>query len=422
MTTLTSGALWTSVLPAWERDYYSLLLLENLRTKSVLVPFTTMKEDFKAADSGVVVFTEIYDTDPNINALAESTIWLQGAYLDSRTISIQLEIHGDLLKFSDYSEIVRYVNAGNMRGLVDGKISQNQNDYLDILARNAFLTHPGKIFGNGDVSRVTIGAADYFIPDYAELARVHLEESEVPGVNNPGDGDGQTIVCVTTPRVIHDIRTAAGSNWLEVQEYAGSMRKFTSEVGMWGGVRFIKTNRMKLWNAGAVGNQSTLNGATVVGQGAQQSVDGFTVGQSNSTRYVVVAASAGFTVGESVTISDVTLNGGAGNPPLETDGTIETRRIVAKDVGGANRLVFNKPLLKPHNTGDLVTKGVDIHGSIFMGGPGVVYGVGERPGVIVPPKHDDMMMLNRYGWRGFLKFQMFRPEFLEVRETAATAG
>ncbi len=48
------------------------------------------------------------------------------------------------------------------------------------------------------------------------------------------------------------------------------------------------------------------------------------------------------------------------------------------------------------------------------------YAVGERPGVIQPPKYDDLMMVNRYGWRGFLKFQLFRPEFYEVVETTGS--
>ena len=44
---------------------------------------------------------------------------------------------------------------------------------------------------------------------------------------------------------------------------------------------------------------------------------------------------------------------------------------------------------------------------MFHGGSSVVYGVGERPNVIVPPKYDDLQMVNRIGWRGFVKFQQF---------------
>ena len=423
MPDLTTGLIWSSTLPSWQRNYYSMLLQETLRTKSILVPYTAYKEDFAAANSGVVVFTEVFDTDPNFNALTESGIWLSGGALDSRTVSISLEIHGDILKFSDYNEIVQYVNKGDMRGLVCEKIGQNQVDYLDLLARNAFLSHPNKnALINGTLTpagaRTSITSADLFDPDLCETIRVHLEEHEVPGVSAVGDGDGQDIVCVTTPRVIKDIRTAASSKWLEVQEYAGAQRKFNSEVGMWNGIRFIKTNRLRLLNYGTIEHQTTLNGATVTGQGARSTVDTvYTVGQSGATQYVTLTTVTGFEVGKYITIHDVTKNGGAGNPPIETDGTQETRRIVY--VSGSN-VYFDKPLLKPHANGDLITIGMPIHSSIFMGGPGVVYAVGERPNVIQPPKYDDLMMVNRYGWRGFLKFQLFRPEFYEVVETTGS--
>ena len=57
---LTTGLHWASTLPSWQRDYYSLLLLETLRTKSILVPFALMKEDFAAANSGVVIVGHVW--------------------------------------------------------------------------------------------------------------------------------------------------------------------------------------------------------------------------------------------------------------------------------------------------------------------------------------------------------------------------
>lgn len=420
----TTGMLWSTTLPSWQRDYYAMLLLETLRTKSILVPYTVTKQDYAAAQSGTIIYTEVFDTEPDWSPLTETGIWLSGAHLDSRTVSIALEIHGDILKFSDYNEVVQYVNKGDMRGLVRDKIGQNQKDYLDILARNAFLQHPyvsrfvNSVLGSGTgYTRADLDSADLFDPDIVETVRVHLEENEIPGVVAVDDSDIPTIVCVTTPRVIKDIRTGNASKWLEVIEYAGSGKKFTGEVGMWGGVRFVRTNRLRLRNHGVVTTQTTLNGATVAGQGAAATVDTvYTPGQSGSTRYITVTSATGFAAGQYITIHGT--GNGSGNPPLESDGTQETRRIVS--INGAN-LALDKPLLKPHADGAYVTNGLDVHSSIFMGGPGVVYGIGEAPNVIMPPKYDDLMMVNRYGWRGFLKFQLFRPEFFEVVETAGSS-
>ena len=422
MTDLITGMQWSSSHPNWQRDYYSMLLMETLRTKSILVPFCTVNRDHAAQKTGTVVHSEVYDTEPNWNPLAETDIWLRGAHLDSRTVSIDLAIHGDVLKFSDYSEIVQFINAGNIDGLVRSKIGQNQVDYLDILARNAFLAHPNKIYsGAANAARVDLAAGDVFNVNTAELARTHLEENEVPGVNNPNDEAVEAIVCVTSPRVIHDIRLAAGTEWQDAQYYEKTGRKFTREVGMWGGVRFIRTNRMRLRNAGVVSYQGTLAVAAAAGEGAAVTVDVvYSPGQTGALRYIEVqtAEATNYTAGQYITIHS-SLVGGAGLAPIDSDGTQETRRIVSVDTIN-DQLALDKPLLKPHAVGDYVTVGLDVHSSVFVGGPSVVYAIGEDPHVIQPPKTDDLLMVNRYGWRGFMNFQMFRPEYFEVVESAGT--
>ena len=166
--------------------------------------------------------------------------------------------------------------------------------------------------------------------------------------------------------------------------------------------------------------QTTLAAATAKGQGSAATVDGvYSVGQSNSTRYVTVATgeAANFAVGDTVTIHSQNAGDGAGHPPVETDGTQETRRIVG--ISGDN-VSFDKPLLKEHASGDFVTKGTPIHQSIFMGGAAVAFGIAERPTPTFPPKIDDLLMINRVGWRGMFKFQQFRPEWIEVHETSGT--
>lgn len=426
----TTGALWQSSIPNWQRIYYEGLLMETLRTKSIMVPYTVMKEDFTAKKTGIMNFTEVYDTEPNWNTISETDLWLSGAHLDSRSQTISLEVHGDILKFSDYSEITTYINNGDIRGLVREKIGQNLTDTLDILARNAFLAHPYPVYAGGtQADRASITADDLFDPDLAELARTHLEEHEIPGVVAVDDSGVQSIVCVTTPRVIHDIRTAAGSDWLELQQYAGGSRKFNGEVGTWNGVRFVRTNRLVLRNYGAVEQQSTLAAASVKGQGAAATVDTiYSVGRDpNATRYITVAANSdgasglAFKVGDYITIHSATA-GEAGKAPNEADGTQETRRIVAVSGTGSVNLSLDKPLMKPHASGDYVTKGRTLHASLFMGGPSVVFGVAERPTPILPPKFDDLMMINRIGWRGMFKFQQFRPEYYELHLTAGSTN
>src|SRR5512141_3018091 len=100
-----TGAIFSGALPAGQRTFYEQLLLDNLRTKSILVPYTVMKEDFRGRDTGRITYSEVMDTDPNFNGQSEDTLWLPGAHLDSRSVSIDLAIHGDVIKVSDYNEL-----------------------------------------------------------------------------------------------------------------------------------------------------------------------------------------------------------------------------------------------------------------------------------------------------------------------------
>ena len=414
-----TGAIFTSAVPSWQRVWYEQKLLDTIRMQSILVPYTITKTDFNAVQAQQVVYSEVFDMEPNWNPTSENTIWFKGGALDSRTITISLALYHDILKFSDYHNLVDYINSGNIPSIVMDKLGQSLVDTKDILARNAFFSHPTPTYAGSATSRATLGSTDLFDVERAELARVHLEELEVPGVASNADGGSQAILCITTSRVAHDIRTAAGSAWLDAQNYNQTQRKFNSEVGQWGGVRFIKTNRLRLRNAGLAVTQTALNGAVVPGQGAAATVDSvYTPGQSSSTRYVAVTSSAGFAVGQYVTIHDNAL----GVTVLDTDGTQETRRIVSIDTGGANRLSFDKPLLKDHASGAYLTNAADVHASLFIGGPAIVEGVAENAHIITPPKIDDAMMVNRVGWRGMFKFQLFRPEFYEVHYSAGTTN
>lgn len=418
-TDFTTGAAYSTTFSQGARAYYEQVLMETLRANNIFVQFCTPKEDFRARDTSQIVFSEVMDTSPNWNSIAESTMWLEGEHMDSRQITITLEQHGAVMKFHDYTELTNFWKNGDYTGLVAGKLGRNMVDYLDRLAMNAFLSAPNVQYAGSATSRFGLTATDLYDPDYGELARVHLEELYIPGVQGVGDGESQTVMAITSPRVIYDIRqkSASATKWWEVVKYANPEIAMRFEAGAWGGVRYLRTPKLRLRNFGKVSNQTTLSAATVVGQGSAATVDGFSVGQSGSTRYVSVTDSSGFSVGQTVTIHSASVyddDGSGGKAPKLADGTQENAVISAIDSGGSNRLTFTKPLMKPHASGAYVTKGVDLSPTIVLGGPPVVYAVGERPNVVVPPKYDDLQRINRIGWRGFLKFQMFRPEWLEV--------
>jgi hypothetical protein len=90
------GAIWgytTPTMTSWQRAYYSSMLLDTIRMKSILVPYAKVVEDFKAQASQSITYSEVYDLEPNWNSTTESTIWFKGGSMDSRTLSIGLSYY-----------------------------------------------------------------------------------------------------------------------------------------------------------------------------------------------------------------------------------------------------------------------------------------------------------------------------------------
>lgn len=419
----TTGLVNSGTLTGGLRPYYDQLLLETLRNNAVFWPYVQMKYDMQAKATGQMIFTEVYDTEPNWNPRSESDYFLSGAQVGSRSVTLQMAIYGEVMKFTDYSEIVNFFNNGNFRGLINGKLGINLTETLDILAMNAMMDSPFVTYAGGK-TRFTMTAADVYDPDLGELAYIHLQERLIPGLINPNGGE-PTVVGITSPRVIHDIRTGTSSQtkWIDTVKYAlPNMKLLSHEMGQWGGVRYVKSTRLRRYNYGAVTNQSTLTAPTVAQQGGAASVFGVytTAADATAARYVTVTSGSGFAIGQRVTIHSGTVydsDGAGGKAPSKTDGTQEHRLIV--DIQ-TNNIFFDKPLLKPHAAGDYVTKGVDLNFSIILGGQSIAAGVGEMPTLVVPPKTDDLQMVNRLGWRSFMKVQMFRPEWTEMIVTGGS--
>ena len=83
-----TGVMYSGAMPSWQRTYYSGVLMDTIRMKSIMVPFCAVKEDFAARDTGVMVYSEVFDTAPNWNPLTENSLWLSGTHLDTRSITL----------------------------------------------------------------------------------------------------------------------------------------------------------------------------------------------------------------------------------------------------------------------------------------------------------------------------------------------
>jgi hypothetical protein len=68
-----------------------------------------------------------------------------------------------------------------------------------------------------------------------------------------------------------------------------------------------------------------------------------------------------------------------------------------------------------------ITKGRNIHSSIFVGGPnGIVSGVAAPPRLHSPAPVDDFEMVQRFSWDSYMGYQPYAPEVFEVVFSAGT--
>ena len=418
------------------RDWYVPDLIDVYRTRSVYRPFVRYQVNMAAAPTETMIFTGVFDTEPDVTALGNRDLWAPSQHFDSFAVQILMERHGDKIAMHEYDELVTYWRQNGQAGLrriIRNLLAVNLTDYLDILARNAFgsahfMMMAGSATGNDDSAFDHIGASDTFTPDDVMKVWLSAALNEVPLANNP-TGPGGNIVAITTPSVIYDIQTEAATSslWKTVQEYHNTPPISQYEVGQYKQCRFLSTTRNILWNAGLVVAQTTVSADVTAGDGSpatSTAVMGVYQmgGQDGATNYVSVTdASAGFVAGDIVSFGRTreTDNRQAWDDPKKFE-----RKIYSVDTGN-NRLVFEKPILRDLTASDTwyITSARDIHLTVFPVGPtGIAAGVGMRPSVHMPPPIDDFERMHRFSWDAWIKYQQMRPEELYVIASAGTGG
>lgn len=409
-----------------QRDWYVPDLLDVFRARSIYRQFVPMQVDLAAQRTKQMVFSLVYDLEPNTDTIGLRDLWLPASHTDSASLTINMEHHGDKVALHKYDELVTYWQRNGRKGLrpiVRDLIGLSMVDTLDILARNAFLSAPYAMYSGTATGFDDLGTSDLFDPDTVQDIWLGLSYREVPLANNPAGVDG-TIFAITTPGVLYDVQTQGTDDWVNLLKYNDVGRALRYEVGMYKNARFLQTTRNTLWNCGAVSKQCTIISALNPGSGAAATVDTvYSVGQSGATNYIQLSAfSAGdFEVNDIVTIHTTRTSAfGVTDGVDYRSGMNTVRRIVSVDAAN-DRIAVDKPVMKDYST-DLgstvygyVTKGRHIHATVFVGGPnGVVAGVAQPPEFHTPAVVDDLEAMYRFSWDTYLKYQAFRPEVYEV--------
>lgn len=320
---------------------------------------------------------------------------------------------------------------------------------------NAFFINPYALFG---VSTATgfgglSTSTDRLTTDVLDAIWLGMRDRDVPWAALPMTFEPTEIFCITTPGAVYDLKreipaanTFASNKFVNIMEYANPAALMAGEVGTYRGVRFIESPFAELWNCGTVANQTTITSALKPGDGAADpasvAVDSVRyVGQPAATHTIHVASSAGFTVGQKVTVhrTRFSLSSGTGltNPGLGVVNGVDFADPMLQDliiwaIPDSTHLVMKSPyMMTDLDTAagagletDLgggvygyVTLGTNVHTAVFLNSTykqGVVAGVAQAPRVYTPPPVDDFLSIYRITYDAWLKFQLWEPQVFEV--------
>lgn len=423
-----------------QRTWYDPDLIAMFRQQALFTPTIRFVKNLGDMRATKMVMTQLFDPHPDTTALAVRQIWMPASHIDSRSVEITFSRYGGKVAYNVYDDIVTYWKQNGQEGIraiMKGALGQHMIDVLDLLARNAYisgaLTTGYALYEGTATDFSTLGTSDKFTITRALDIWLGMTMRGVAAALGPS-GAANNIVCYTTPGVIYDIQSAAKSDeWISVNQYANPQALLRYEVGTYKNVRFVQSPKLVLWNCGAITAQGNVTTAIHAGDGAPNpgttKVDGtYQVGQTTGgiVNYIGVGSwgtgtLANIAVNDIITIhTSRTSANGVTNGVNFADGTAHVRRVVSKSAS-PDRIVLDKPIMVDMST-DLgagvyayVTKGRNIHASVFVGGSeGIVSGVAMPPRLHSPAPVDDFEMVQRFSWDGYFGYQPYAPEVFEV--------
>lgn len=440
-TSLYANHPWAGITTK-ERMFYDPALRDVYRWRSVFSPYITFQQNLANRAAKNMTVTSLYDIHPDFNRIGLRDMSAPSGHFDSKGQEITFERYGGKVSYHVYDELVTYwqYQGGNMsavRRIVQDKLGQHMIDVQDMLARNAMLSVPFKLYAAGASSFAGLSSDDKI--STGQLNEIHLgmKYRGVPYAQNLNGSVG-TIVCITSPGVIFDLQQQTDpKDWLTPMAYADPSRLLNYEVGTYRNVRFVETPKATLFNAGVVTIQANITSAITAGDGSPDPGDPtkmvdatWKVGQPGATHYVQLDSSTDmtqFVINDIVSIHvQRTSDFGVSNGVDFRDGKLTNRRIVDID-STSKRLSFDQPVMVDMNTNlgagvyGYVTKALHVHSCIFVGGSdGIVMGVGRPPRLHAPGPIDDFDSIWRFSWDSYQGYCNYNPNVLETLFVSAS--
>jgi len=343
-----------SAIDIKERDWYVPELQRAFRQGSNYSQLVPVKVDFTAVRTKKMIWTGLWNLEPNINAIGARDLWLPTMHPDGWQVELELESHGGKIALNKYDELITFFRssgrqAGTLAPLCRDLMQKAIIDHFEKRIRNAFLTLPISYIQGGGTGFGDISSADVFDPDLAMDVCLEFAYNEVLDPNNP---NGVNAVAFASPGQIYQAQQ--DSTYIGRAQYndARAAALLRYEMGMYKGLRYVQHPINTLWNCGTIKAQATITTAISAGDGApapSTPVHGaYKVGQtSGPTRYVQLGthlegAITDYDVGDKVSVHVLRSDGATApytvvNAPLPTDGMKVDRVIQSVDTANNRR-------------------------------------------------------------------------------------
>lgn len=436
-----------------ERPWYDPVLRDIYYRSSVYSQNVTMKVDLNGPKARTITFNDLIPPRPNIAPIQPRQMEATRLYSDSFQRSVDTERYGNGMSLHRESEMFNYwmrngATAG-LLGLIQASLGQVIVDHMDLLARNAYFSHPYALMGLNNASGFNgITDSDKMNTDLVDEVWLSLRDREKPYSALPVTyATGEESICITTAGAIYDLKRevgtgAGGLNFVDVQKYteSGRTQLIAGELGMWRGTRFVDNPLAKLWNQGTISHQTTIKAAVKPGSGAPdpktEKVEGTRmVGQPSAVHYIRVQDASGFVAGDKITIHSTqhdadtlategyrgVLNGPSMLDPMRQD--VEIHRIDTSGGAGNHKVILKEPYMMTGDAGSgletdlgsgvygFMTKAATIHSALFltpgMSNNALVAGVAQPPAIYQPPAFDDYLSVFRISYDFWMKYALW---------------
>ncbi len=424
-----------SAIDIKERDWYVPELIRGFRQTSNYSQLVPVQVDFTAFKTKKIIWSGLWDLEPNINPIEARSLWLPTMHPDGFQLELTLDTYGGKIALHKYDEIVNYFTSGGrdarvLASLSRGWLTDSVVTHMEKQIRNAFMTLPIYWVQGGGSGFGSIEDTDLYDPKIAMDVSLEFAYNQVV---DPNQANGISAVAFASPGIIYQAQQDSGYTGVAQYSEIGARSMLRYEMGAYKGfTRYVQHPINVLWNCGAITAQAPVSAAINAGDGAPDPATSkilktYRVGQkAGPTRYIqldtfTTGSISDLKVGDKVSIHVIKSDGATApydvvDAPIPTDGYKVDRIIHSIDTGNG-RVTFTKPIQEDFTTEietgiyAYLTKGLHIHACVVVSGPGsVVGGFAQPPQVMFPPAVDDRLAMYRVTWDSMHEYGLYRPE------------